>query len=51
VATSTYFVGADVGQGLGPIIGGALSEVLGYGTLYAGTGAILLIAMGIYALY
>lgn len=51
VATSTYFVGADVGQGLGPIIGGALSEVWGYGTLYAGTGAILLIAMGIYALY
>jgi len=51
LATSTYFVGADVGQGLGPIIGGAISENFGYGTMYAGTGAILLAGMGIYALY
>ncbi len=51
VATSTFFVGADVGQGLGPIIGGAVSEVWGYGAMYAGTGGILLAAIGIYALF
>jgi predicted MFS family arabinose efflux permease len=51
VATSTFFVGADVGQGLGPIIGGAISETWSYGAMYAGTGAILLVGMGVYALH
>ncbi|MHB1319027.1 MAG: MFS transporter, partial [Anaerolineae bacterium] len=51
VATSTFFVGADVGQGLGPIIGGAISETWSYGAMYTGTGVVLLLGMAIYALH
>jgi len=51
VATSTFFVGADVGQGLGPIIGGAVSETMGYSAMYAGTGVVLMLGMVLYAWY
>jgi predicted MFS family arabinose efflux permease len=51
VATSTFFVGADVGQGLGPMVGGAVSEVWGYSTMYAGTGVVLLAGIAVYAMY
>jgi MFS family permease len=34
VATSTYFIGADIGQGLGPIIGGSLSQHYGYKPMF-----------------
>ena len=30
VATSTYYIGADIGQGLGPIWGGKVAEQFGY---------------------
>jgi predicted MFS family arabinose efflux permease len=51
VATSTYYIGADVGQGLGPIIGGAVSTRFGYGTMYAGTAVLLLVGLAMYLLY
>jgi len=34
IATSTFYIGADLGQGLGPIIGGELSERLGYTAMF-----------------
>jgi MFS family permease len=51
IATSTYFIGADVGQGLGPILGGAAAESFGFGTVFYGSGIILLIGLIIFYLY
>ena len=51
VATSAYFIGADVWQGLGPIIGGAVSAAFGYGAMYAGAGALLFAGMAGYTVY
>lgn len=34
VATSTYYLGGDIGQGLGPIIGGFVVGALGYKGIY-----------------
>ena len=51
VATSTYYIGADVGQGLGPIIGGAVSTSFGYGTMYAGCACLLAVGLVMYLIY
>lgn len=45
VATSTYYIGADVGQGLGPVIGGAVSSAYGYGTMFSGAGILMLFGL------
>lgn len=34
VATSTYYIGADIGQGLGPIWGGRIAEQFGYEAVF-----------------
>lgn len=34
VASSTYYLGADIGQGLGPIIGGRISEIFNYKIMF-----------------
>jgi len=48
VATSTFYVGADVGQGLGPVIGGAVSSAFGFGAMFGGTCVLMLLAMLVY---
>lgn len=49
VATSTYFLGADVSQGLGPMIGGfvvqSIAGVNGYTTLFDICGVLLLCSL------
>ncbi len=49
VATSTYFLGGDIGQGVGPMIGGfilaQISGAAGYRILFSFCGAIMLAAM------
>ncbi|MHB8129509.1 MAG: MFS transporter [Mobilitalea sp.] len=34
IATSTYYIGADIGQGLGPMIGGKISELYNYKMMF-----------------
>ena len=34
IATSTYYIGADVGQGFAPMLGGVVSDHYGYSTMY-----------------
>lgn len=34
IATSTYYIGADMGQGFGPIIGGKLSDLFSYEIMF-----------------
>ncbi|MBD5463570.1 MAG: MFS transporter [Lachnospiraceae bacterium] len=42
VATSTYYLGGDVVQGIGPMIGGAAVGMMGYQLMFDGCGMILL---------
>ena len=51
VATSTYYIGADVGQGLGPIVGGAISTAFGYGATYTGAAVLLVVGMVCFVIY
>lgn len=51
VATGTYFIGADIGQGLGPIIGGAVSAGFGYGVMFSGAGALMIVGLISFCVY
>jgi MFS family permease len=42
VATSTYYIGADIGQGLGPMIGGKISELFDYKMMFFLTAILML---------
>ena len=48
VVTSTFMLGQDIGQALGPFIGGFVADSFGYTTLFAGCPTLLLAALGIY---
>ncbi|HEX2945228.1 MAG TPA: MFS transporter [Clostridia bacterium] len=51
VATSTFFIGADIGQGLGPIIGGKISDLFGYQTMFTCVAALLIFAIVVFTIY
>ena len=51
IATSTYFIGADVGQGIGPILGGAATDLFGFSSVFYGGAAVLFIGMLIFYFY
>ena len=34
LASSTMYIGGDLGQAVGPILGGVVAEQAGYGTMY-----------------
>lgn len=42
-ASSTYFMCSDIGQGLGAMVGGKISEAFGFATMYYGIAGIFLI--------
>jgi MFS family permease len=43
VATSTYFIGADIGMSIGPMLGGAVAGTFGFSSLYfIGSGALFI---------
>jgi MFS family permease len=49
VATSTYFLGGDIGQGFGPMVAGAIlgqiTGLAGYQTVFVLCGVLILLAM------
>ena len=45
VATSTFFVGLDAGQGLGPLLGGLALNVFSFGTVFTGISVLLLLGV------
>lgn len=49
VATSTFFIGADIGQGLGPMLGGIISNHFSYQVMFYCSA--LLIALGMVYYY
>lgn len=56
VASSTFYIGADVGQGLGPMLAGSLVDVCGadsqgYGIMFSCAAGIFLFGMIAYAVY
>lgn len=51
VATSTFYIGADIGQGVGPIIGGVISSSFSYTTLFLVCAALMLISMLFFNIY
>lgn len=50
VATSTLFIGMDVGQSVGSSIGGAIAKQYGYGTMFASGGGLMLLGLAAYSL-
>lgn len=51
VATSTFYIGADIGQGLGPIIGGRITANFNYMTMFYTVAALMLVSMLLFNLY
>lgn len=51
LAASTFYIGADIGQGIGPVIGGAVTEMWGYGAMFYLCAALMLLGMLIFRLY
>lgn len=51
VVTGTIFIGNDVGNTLGPIAAGALSEHVGYGPMFFLVILVVLAAMGVFLFY
>lgn len=51
VATSTYYIGGDIGQGLGPMIGGAVSDSLGYTAMFGSAACLFGLGMVFFALF
>jgi MFS family permease len=51
VATSTYYIGADIGQGLGPIVGGKISELFDYSLMFYLTALLMLGGILVFSVY
>src|SRR5690554_2873747 len=51
VATSTFYIGADIGQGFGPMVGGRISDSFGYGTLFFVCACLILATMLLFNIY
>lgn len=48
VAISTFYLGSDIGQGIGPIVGGFIVEYLGYGSVFGFCGWLVLFTLVMY---
>ncbi len=51
VATSTFYIGADIGQGLGPILGGKISDHYNYKTMYFVCALLMLLTISAFTIY
>lgn len=51
VATSTFFIGADIAQGIGPMIGGAISHIFNYTVLFFVSAVLMLVVMVFFNFY
>lgn len=51
IATSTYYIGADLGNGLGPMLAGQIAEISGYRTMFVCMTVLFGIGMIIFSIY
>ncbi|WP_353458553.1 MFS transporter [Staphylococcus coagulans] len=50
LATSTFYIGLDIGIGFGPALIGIIVPSIGYRTMYLGTGILMLICILLYSI-
>lgn len=51
IAVSTCYLGNDIGQGIGPVLGGLVSDHLGYGAMFFGAALLHTAAFFLFYLY
>ena len=51
IAVSTFYIGADVGNGIGPMIGGAISNRFNYGAMFLSLGGLLSVTFLVFNIY
>lgn len=51
IAASTFYIGADIGQGLGPILGGKISVMFGYETMFYCIAGVIILAAVLFNVY
>lgn len=51
VASSTYYLGCSLGQGMGPLLGGKIAANWGYGAMFAVAAFLMFAGIGVYWLY
>ena len=51
VAASTFYIGSDIGQGIGPVIGGTVAASFGCETTFMLTAVILVIGLVVFNIY
>lgn len=51
VAMSTFYIGADIGQGVGPIFGGEISDRYNYMVMYVTSAVLMICTMLIFNIY
>lgn len=51
IATSTYYIGADIGQGFGPIIGGKISELYNYKMMFNFITILMIVGVVVFITY
>lgn len=51
VATSTFYIGADIAQGIGPMIGGAISHIFNYTVLFLVSAVLMIVVMVFFNFY
>lgn len=51
LATGTFYLGSDIGQGLGPMFAGVICGIFGYGVLFACCIGVLCIGCAIYTIF
>jgi dipeptide/tripeptide permease len=50
-AVSTFYIGADIGQGLGPVFGGAISDSFNYTVMFMICAVLILASTVIFNVY
>ena len=50
LATSTFYIGLDIGIGFGPALIGIIVPSIGYRTMYLGSGILMLICILLYSI-
>jgi predicted MFS family arabinose efflux permease len=51
VAVSTFYIGADIGQGFGPILGGEISNLFGYKAMFISYAVLMIAVLMLFTLY
>ncbi len=51
VATSTYYIGADLGQGIGPMLAGIIASTWNYKVMFVSCAGVFLVSLILYLLF